>query len=204
MRRLARRSPCRPSPAPCGPSAGRVGPHPADGFCPRPSAWGETPSRQDAGSHREMGFILLEVLVSLAIMGIALSMVLRQMTTSMKAIRRTEQVTMATMLARRLVEEWEMTPPEKGESEGDFGEDYPGYTYRAEYRVEPVDYENVPKFEEIGHLVYMRNVSVSVFYTPPRSEEAEAKRILRFETALTSSERFTAMARVSNKIDFDF
>ncbi|HPS02013.1 MAG TPA: type II secretion system protein [Candidatus Sumerlaeota bacterium] len=146
-------------------------------------------------------FILLEVLVSLTIMGVALAMVMESFTTSMKGARNASSVTMASVLARDLIEQWELTPPEAGEKTGDFGKDHPEYTYKVRYDKVELDYDDVKPPEE-GRLEYLRRISLDVYYQT-KSGKAAPKRVLHVETALTSGERFSEQARKFNKIRFD-
>jgi hypothetical protein len=159
-------------------------------------------------THRSLGFparerrafILFEVLISLAIMGITLAMVLQSFTTSMRAAQRSQRMTTATLLARELMDKWELEPPEFGESEGDFAERHPGFTYVVDYEQEQLDYDDVSSIEE-GRLAYLRLVTLEIFFQSKRM--AEPKRYLHIESALTSSERFSDEARLQNEIGFE-
>ncbi|NQU44979.1 prepilin-type N-terminal cleavage/methylation domain-containing protein [bacterium] len=149
------------------------------------------------------GFVLLEVLVSLAIMGIAISMVLRSFTLSLKAVDHSENVAVGAMLAQGLVDRWELEPPQPGDLSGDFGDDYSGFTYDAIYEPEILTYEGVSRAEEVRRLSRLRRLSLDVFYANQRAQrEGKRLRVLRVETALSSSERFTAPARIRNEISF--
>jgi type II secretory pathway pseudopilin PulG len=161
-------------------------------FLPHPLPRVKRPSR---------AFILLEVLVSLAIMGIALSMVMESFTTSMKGARNASAVTMASVLARDLIEQWELTPPEEEEKTGDFGKDHPGYTYKVRYDKVELDYDDVDPPEE-GRLEYLRRITLDVYYQSSNAKSTP-KRMLHVETALTSGERFSEQSRKFNKIRFD-
>ena len=154
--------------------------------------------------HSPSAFVLLEVLVSLTILSVSLVMVLQSFTNSMKASRHSRNLTVATTLARGLLEKWELTPPPKGESRGDFGLLYPGFSYNVNHRTEVVDYEGVSRMVEAGRLVELRRVSLGIWYAPERNTKRDApKKLLQVETALTGSERFTFGARISNKIGFE-
>jgi prepilin-type N-terminal cleavage/methylation domain-containing protein len=146
---------------------------------------------------RDRAFVLLEVLVSLAIIGVTFAMVLNAFTVSMKAATICTQRTEASVLARNLIEEWECKPPQAGEIRGLF-EKYPQYSYRADYQPEQVDYPGIPALEE-GRLVLFRPVDLDIYYQSPR-QGAAPKRILHIETALSSSERFGAQARQENHV----
>ncbi len=134
--------------------------------------------------------------MSLAIMGIALAMVMESFTTSMKGARNATAVTTASVLARDLIEQWELTPPELGENTGNFGEDHPGYTYKVRYEQVEMDYDDVDPPEE-GRLEYLRRITLDVYYQSS-SSKTTPKRVLHVETALTSGERFSEQGRASS------
>lgn len=148
------------------------------------------------------GFVLLEVLVALAILGIALSMLLQSFTTSMKAAQASEKTTMGCIIARHLLDGWEITPPKPGESSDECGEMFPNYYYNVLY-----DNETQPEYDDVsrlkdGRLAVLRSISLSVYYKRP-SEEGSGKRVLHIETALSASERFSSSARRDNRVRFD-
>jgi len=73
------------------------------------------------------GFTLLEVLVAVAVLGIALVSLLGLHVRNIDLIARDERVTEATLLARALMTEVETSPfPDLGAIDGDFELDYPG------------------------------------------------------------------------------
>ena len=72
------------------------------------------------------GFTLLEVLVAVAVLGLALVSLLGLHVHNIDLIARDERVTEATLLARGLMTEVETGPfPDLGASDGDFQLDYP-------------------------------------------------------------------------------
>jgi len=76
---------------------------------------------------RRAGFTLLEVLVAVAVLGLALVSLLGLHVRNIDLIARDERVTAATMLARALMTEVETGPfPDLAVTEGDFELDYPG------------------------------------------------------------------------------
>jgi general secretion pathway protein I len=75
---------------------------------------------------RASGFTLLEVLVAVAVLGIALVSLLGLHVRNIDLIDRDQRVTEATLLARGLMTEVETGPfPDLGASDGDFELDYP-------------------------------------------------------------------------------
>ena len=150
---------------------------------------------------RLRGFVLLEVIVSLAILGIALSMVMKSLTISLRVAQRSQRVTTATMLARDLIEKWELKPPPTGITRENFGKEYPGLSFEVSYELEEIEYDDVSELEE-GRPAYMRRVSLKIFHTP-KNPNLSAKKILQVETGLSASERYSDQSRVQNEISFD-
>jgi prepilin-type N-terminal cleavage/methylation domain-containing protein len=155
-----------------------------------------TPSRRRA-------FTLLEVLVALTIVALTLSAVLRSLTISLKAVRQSERMTTATILARGLVDEWELKPPEAGALAGDFGDRYRGYSYEAECKDIPIDYKRLPKIMEVGRLAGMKQIAVDVYYVAPGSDATTRKRVLHIESALTGADKYTPQSRRANNLGYD-
>ena len=78
----------------------------------------------DDGARR--GFTLLEVLVAVAVLGLALVSLLGLHVRNLALIERDQRITEATLLARALMTEAEIEPfPELGILDGDFEERYP-------------------------------------------------------------------------------
>lgn len=140
---------------------------------------------------RRQAFVLLEVLVSLAIIGVTFAMVLNSFTISMKAARSCDERTQASVLAHDLIEEWEVKAPQAGQLQGPF-DGYPEYSYKALCDPEQPAYPDVTPLTE-GRLALLRQVSLEIYYQPRRAGAA-AKRVLHVETALSAAERFGPQA----------
>jgi general secretion pathway protein I len=81
-----------------------------------------SPARRDGAG----GFTLLEVLVAVAVLGLAMVSLLGLHVRNIALIDRDQRVTEATLLARRLMTDVEVAPfPEIGLTNGDFEERYP-------------------------------------------------------------------------------
>jgi general secretion pathway protein I len=79
-----------------------------------------------AAERSRNGFTLLEVLVAVAVLGLALVSLLGLHVRNIDLIDRDQRITEATLLARALMTEVETGPfPELGLEEGDFELDYP-------------------------------------------------------------------------------
>ncbi len=95
--------------------------------------------RRSKGSGPE-GFTLLEVLISLLIIAIVLITCLRAQNQSIRLYTLSRDMTVATILARQKMGEIEaMGFPELGEEEGDFEEQFPGFTWKKAVSVTPFE-----------------------------------------------------------------
>ncbi|MFB3894792.1 MAG: hypothetical protein ACE14V_00665 [bacterium] len=89
----------------------------------------------------EIGFILLEVLISVLILSIGLVAIIGAFSSSTKIISTTRRYSEAVQLANQKMFEIRTTPMEdwKSRDSGDFGDQYPEYTW--EYEIEEKDSE---------------------------------------------------------------
>ena len=71
---------------------------------------------------RDRGLTLLEVLVAVVVLGVGVTALERLLTRNVGAIADDERLTHAMLLARALVAEAELAPPEPGHVEGDLAE----------------------------------------------------------------------------------
>jgi type II secretion system protein I len=97
--------------------------------------------RRDRGSS-PAGFTLLEVLISLLIIAIVLISCLRAQNQSIRLYTLSRDMTIATILARQKMGEIENEAtgfPELGEEEGDFEEQFPGFTWKKAVSVTPFE-----------------------------------------------------------------
>ena len=148
-------------------------------------------------------FVLLEVLVSLAILGFALATTLRSFTASLKAARLSKNTTIATMLARRLIEQWEIVSPGKRSVEGTFAPEAPDFSFAAGFRPEPIRYEERIRGTKLGRMVGLRRVSLTIYYTPPPPARPQRLRLLHVESAFSDAEKFNPAGRMFNEIGFE-
>ena len=91
------------------------------------------PPVTENSQHDEKGITLLEVMVAMGIAAIVLTAVYRLQTQSITMDGAARFQTQAPLLAQQLVTEIELKAPEIPASEsGDFGTDYPGYSWTLE------------------------------------------------------------------------
>jgi len=83
--------------------------------------------------NRALGFTLLEVLVAVAILAIAMVAILKANVQSLDTLTRSRETSTASLLAAGKLAEVEAAGVAKwSELRGDFGEDYPDYTWEVE------------------------------------------------------------------------
>ncbi len=95
--------------------------------------------REDEGRGRR-GFTLLEVLIALAIIAIVLITCVRAQNQSIRLHQFSRDMTISTILARQKMGEIELAGfPELGEEEGDFGDAFPGFTWKTAVSMTPFE-----------------------------------------------------------------
>jgi general secretion pathway protein I len=81
--------------------------------------------------HKDVGFTLLEVMVAMAIIAIALTAVLGSQSQGVSLANEAKFNTTAPLLAQCKMAEIEAADPDDlADDSGDFGEDFPGYTWQ--------------------------------------------------------------------------
>lgn len=86
-----------------------------------------------AHSPRRRAFTLIEALATLVLVGVVLPVAMRGVTVAMQGASRARHMTEATELARHKLTELSVTSTDPGSlnGSGDFGADYPGYTWTS-------------------------------------------------------------------------
>lgn len=137
---------------------------------------------------RRIAFALVEVLVSMTILGIALTAIMKSLSQSLKSARIQERQTMAMFLARQMLDEFEFTPPLPGESEGGFGDAYKYYFYRVDTRIKDPSYRDIDVPDEIDRLFAIRTYRVEILY---EDEYTEPQVLLTLDSAVQNFEKFS-------------
>jgi type II secretion system protein I len=137
-------------------------------------------------------FVLLEVLVSLTILTVAVTAVLRSFSQSLRAVKMIEVETQAVFFAQQLLDEFEINPPEEGDHEGGFGDAYKNYFYRATVEYEEPDYDEDNLHEEVAQFYPLRRLKIEIFYDNGISKPLRAANL---ETAIMGFERFSHEAK---------
>ncbi|MEN6625369.1 MAG: type II secretion system protein [Candidatus Sumerlaeia bacterium] len=145
---------------------------------------------------RRGAFVLLEVIVSLTILGMAVAALMRSFTQSFRAARIMEIETQASFLAQQLMDEFEVYPP-MGEKviEAGFGAGYPEYSYRVEKKyVEP--HYKLPGSgkTDIEQFFAMRQLTIEIHY---QDEAIALHPAIRVRTAIVGFEKFSTATKAS-------
>lgn len=150
------------------------------------------------GRRRSPGFVLMEVLVSLTILGIAVAALMRSFTISLTAIRKNEISTQACVLAESILQAAEVDPPASRKTEGNFEEEgFPRYSYTLEYQEEEIKYRNLKNSAKDADLRPLRHVRLTITYSDGRLKQFNPVEV---ETFLLPMERFTQRSKHENEL----
>jgi len=111
------------------------------------------------------GFMLLEVIISLVILGISVATLMRSFTLSMNAIRRNDVTTQACVLAEGMLQDLELNPPAAKFTRGDFAEQgYPNYFWELSFEEEELRYRELRTKTKVKHLKPIRHATLTIYY----------------------------------------
>ncbi len=116
------------------------------------------------------GFVLMEVIVSMLIIGIALSVILRSFNTSADSNVRTQISTTALFLIQKILFEIDFNTDDykEGTYEGSFGDDYPNFYWRiTAYEYEP-EYDDVTLENDIEEVAGLKDYQIDIVYNDQR------------------------------------
>jgi general secretion pathway protein I len=153
---------------------------------------------RDASAARPRAFLLLEVILSLVILGLAAMVLLRAYTLGRTSVRKAEIITVATMLADGLVETLDMTADlSKLPRSGDFGDTFPGYSWDMRVEEKRLRYDHQKGISGVEDLEPLRSIRLSITYRRGASEEY---RPLSFTYHPLRIEPFSQRAKFENQI----
>jgi len=162
------------------------------------SAISVQPSAISVQRSASRAFVLLEILVSMVILGIALAAVLRCYTNGLRALSHDRTVTQAVLLTQGLLEDFEIAVTEDDHVEGDFGSDFPHFSFVADFETVEIEYEDIDLGFDRRQLEPLRKVVVRIYHQPPNA--IEAVRVLRVETYLTGIEKYAQRTKFLNAL----
>lgn len=153
------------------------------------------------GRSRTGGFVLMEVIVSLVILGLAVAALMRSFTISITAIRKNEVVTQACVLAESVLQAIEVEPPTSKKSEGTFEEmGFPKYSWTLEYAEEEIRYKDLRNSAKDADLRPLRHVRLTITYDDGRLKRFNPVQV---ETFLLPFERFSQRSKQLNDLFMD-
>ncbi len=95
------------------------------------------------------GFMLLEVMISLSILSLGMVIVIQSYAGSLRAIRRSRDITRVVFLAEQKLEELRRESYSAEELEGNFGEEYPGLEWRIDSAPLEIDEEEIENLNKV-------------------------------------------------------
>jgi type II secretory pathway pseudopilin PulG len=161
---------------------------------------------------RGIGFILLEVILSMMILGIAIAALMRSFTTSLATVRKAQIVTTACLLAQQKLEEYEVIPPQGDHDEGYFtsseegdystvgkpvSDPYRNYYFIVDLEEVEVDYPDFSLKGDSDEMENLTKITITIVYDDKRLKHFTPVRV---ETYLTTTEKFTYNSRKENKL----
>ncbi|MBI1785408.1 type II secretion system protein [Candidatus Sumerlaeota bacterium] len=137
-------------------------------------------------------FVLLEVVISLTILAVTVTAILRSFSQSFSAARQLEARTQAVFFAQQLLDEFEINPPPEGTREGGFGEAYKEYSYMLKVEYEEPKYRANVFSREVEQFYPLRTLTLDIYYNNGRNKEFRA---LTLHSAVIGFERFSEQAK---------
>ncbi|MGC8740136.1 MAG: type IV pilus modification PilV family protein [Candidatus Sumerlaeaceae bacterium] len=145
------------------------------------------------------GFLLLEVIVSLVILGIAVATIMRSFTVSMNAIRRIDITTQACVLAERFMQDLELEPGKARSGRGTFEEEgYPDFSWELTVQDEEVRYKNLQTKVKTRDLRSVRHALLIISYQ--NATMRSPTQVLELHLYLPPIERFRFDSKFYNEL----
>ena len=121
----------------------------------------------------QSGFTLLEVMVAIAILAIALTVLLGNQSQSLRLAEESRFSLIASLLIREKFTELELSEDEIVSSEGDFGQTFPGYYWSVEV--------DTPVFDDLDVLTgteqYLQQLDLRIYTTEER-QSIQVRRLM--------------------------
>ena len=108
---------------------------------------------------KQNGFTLLEVMIAISILAIALTVLLGNQSQSLRLAEESRFAFTASLLIKEKLADFQIAGEELTSTEGDFGDDYPGYFWSVE--VETADFEDYPALAGAEQFIQQIDLKVS-------------------------------------------
>jgi general secretion pathway protein I len=108
---------------------------------------------------KQNGFTLLEVMIAISILAIALPVLLGNQSQSLRLAEESRFAFTASLLIKEKLSDFQIAGEELTSTEGDFGDDYPGYFWSVE--VETPDFEDYPALAGAEQFIQQIDLKVS-------------------------------------------
>jgi type II secretory pathway pseudopilin PulG len=161
----------------------------------------------------ERGFVLLEVILCILILGLSMGAFLRSFTVSLNTARKSQILTTATLLAQQVLEEYEVIPPQGNHEEGsfvgnedDYDEDnlpnlekaqYKNYYWSVDMEEIRVEYPDASFEGDTKDFENLTKMTVSIIYNDKNLRHFTP---IKVTTYLTNAEKFTNNSKRENKL----
>ena len=151
---------------------------------------------QPVTGHHMKAFVMMEVLVTLVILGVALTAFLKSFSQSLSAAKTLEIQTQAIFFAKQLMDEFEISPPDYGSHEGGFGDDYAAYTWKLE-----LELADEPNYRDVGSAdnYVDQYFTMRIYHLEIHYDDGQNRVLKAFETdsAIIAFEKFSRDSKVS-------
>lgn len=152
-------------------------------------------------SRRNSGMILLEVMVSVVMLGVAVATLMRTFNICLFAVRKNESATQAFSLAESVLQTLEAEPPSKGKSEGTFDDDnFQNFSYTLESSEEKLRYRNQSTLTKADDLKPLKKIELKITYDDGRRP---ATTPVTVHMILSPIERFSYESKFYNELFLD-
>lgn len=119
----------------------------------------ESPLGRKGTLHDSSGFTLLEVMIALAILAIAITALFGSQSHSLSLAIEGKFNGSASLLAQEKLAEYRAGVVDLVDAEGDFGKEYPGFSWKAEVR--DADLESFPRLQELDAGLKRLDLTIS-------------------------------------------
>lgn len=151
---------------------------------------------------RARAFVLLEILVSIVIIAVALVAIMKGFVLSLDSLKRIRMNEKALILARSVMDDMILEPPDEGEYSGAFSEDVrfgeedAGWSWKLEVEPEEPEYDERPRGRMDQDLEQTYNARLQINY----EGDNEKRTYVNVSTILIDADVFSQAALQGNQL----